>query len=217
MTPSREQKIADVLLRRQMDLTIVLENVHDPHNISAVLRSCDAVGVQEIYALNRYVPKPRRFGRKTSSGSRKWVDVNYFMDLEKCMTAVKSRFKKIYALSSDHPGKSIHEANLTGPAALLFGNEKDGLSKEIMQYADETLTIPMVGMVSSLNISVACAVTLYEAFRQRNAKGMYNRKQLLPEQMNAYKKWVLREIRSVRAIRSRDKNYSLEEDELRCF
>jgi tRNA (guanosine-2'-O-)-methyltransferase len=77
----------------------------------------------------------------------------------------------------------------------MFGNEKDGLTKEIMQYADECLTISMVGMVSSLNISVACAVTLYEAFRQRQLKGLYERKQLLPEQMNIYKKWTLRELR----------------------
>ncbi|HXH19176.1 MAG TPA: TrmH family RNA methyltransferase, partial [Chitinophagales bacterium] len=135
MTPAREQKIADVLLRRQLDLTVVLENVHDPHNISAVLRSCDAVGVQEIFALNKNVPKPKRLGRKSSSGSVRWVDVHYFMDVEKCMAAVKNKYQKIYALSSDHAGKNLHDADLTGSVALLFGNEKDGLTKEIMQYA----------------------------------------------------------------------------------
>ena len=201
LTPAREHKISEVLLKRQFDLTVVLENVHDPHNISAVLRSCDATGVQEIYAVNKSVPKPKKFGRKTSSGSARWVDVNYFMNIGMCMTSVKSRFTKIYALSSDHPGKSLHEVDLTGSVALLFGNEKEGLSKEIMQHADATLTIPMVGMVSSLNISVACAVTLYEAFRQRYAKGMYERKELLPDQMNIYKKWVLRELRKTRGMR----------------
>lgn len=198
MTPAREQKIAEVLIKRQLDLTIVLENVNDPHNISAVLRSCDATGVQQIFAINEKVSKPKRFGRKTSSGSRSWVEVNYFMNREKCMAAVKSSYRKIYALSSDHPGKMLHEADLTVPVALMFGNEKDGLTKAIMNYADETLMIPMAGMVNSLNISVACAVTLYEAFRQRNAKGMYSRMELMPEQLNIYKTWVLRELRKTR-------------------
>ncbi len=201
MTPVREQKIAAVLIKRQLDLTVVLENVNDPHNISAVLRSCDATGVHQIFALNEKVAKPKRFGRKTSSGSRNWVEVNYFMNREKCMAAVKSSYRKIYALSSDHPGKMLHEADLTGSVALMFGNEKDGLTKEIMQHADETLMIPMAGMVNSLNISVACAVTLYEAFRQRNAKGMYNRVELMSEQLNIYKNWVLRELRKTRGLK----------------
>lgn len=201
MTPSREQKIAEVLLKRQTDLTVVLENVHDPHNISAVLRSCDATGVPQIFAVNKNVSKPKRFGRKTSSGSRNWVDVNYFMDLEKCMTTVKSNYDKIYAFSSEQAGKMLHEADYTGSVALLFGNEKEGLTKEILQYADEIIKIPMVGMVRSLNISVACAVSLYEAFRQRNAKGMYNRNDLLSEQLNIYKKWVLRELRKAKTPR----------------
>ena len=201
MTPAREQKISDVLIKRQLDLTVVLENVHDPHNISAILRSCDAVGVQEIYAVNRKVSKPKRFGRKTSSGSRNWVEVNYFMNLEKCMSLVISRHEKIYALSSDHKGKSLYDMDLTGSIALLFGNEKDGLTNKIMSYADETVTIPMAGMVNSLNISVACAVTLFEALRQRNMKGLYDRHEMLPEQLNIYSKWVIRETRKKRGNR----------------
>lgn len=185
-------------MKRQTDLTVVLEDVHDPHNISAVLRSCDAVGVQEIFVLNQNVPKPKRLGRKTSSGSVRWVDVNYFGDLEQCISAVRSRFGKIYALSSDQQGKSFYEADLTGAVALLFGNEKEGLTSEILTHADQILTIPMTGMVSSLNISVACAVALYEALRQRQLKGLYHRTQLLPEQWNIYKRWVLRELRKSR-------------------
>ena len=206
MTPAREQKISNVLLKRQFDLTVVLENVHDPHNISAVMRSCDAVGVQEIYALNPKQQRPKRFGRKTSSGSVRWVDVNYFMNLDNCIASVKSRYRKIYALSSEHPGKSLYEADLTGSVALMFGNEKDGLTREILRHADETIFIPMVGMVSSLNISVACAVTLYEAFRQRTLKGMYNREELQPRQLSIYKKWVLRELRQVRGFQRTPSN-----------
>ncbi len=203
MTPNREQKIADVLIKRQLDITVGLENVHDPHNISAVLRSCDAVGVQEVHVLNEAAPRPRKYGRKTSSGSVRWVDVNYFRECDNFLNAIRSRYQKVYALSSDFSAKSIYEIDLTGSVALLFGNEKDGLSKKMLEAADETLLIPMTGMAASLNISVACAVTLYEACRQRHAKGMYSRTQLLPEQMNVYKKWMLREIRQVRAMHVR--------------
>ncbi len=195
MTPERDQKFSSVLLKRQPDLTVVLENVHDPHNIAAVLRSCDAVGIQEVYAINEKVSRPKRFGHKTSSGSEKWVEVNYFRDRENCIKAVRNKYEKIYALSSEHPGKDLFEADLTGSVALMFGNEHAGLSSEMISHADGLFTIPMVGMVSSLNISVACAVTLYETFRQRNAKGMYNRENLTADQTETYKKWVLREMR----------------------
>ncbi|GIV33293.1 MAG: tRNA (guanosine(18)-2'-O)-methyltransferase [Chitinophagales bacterium] len=195
MTPEREQRMADVLKRRQPDITVVLENVHDPHNIAAVLRTCDAVGVQTVYAVNEKVPRPKKFGHKTSSGSEKWVDVYYYRDPDTCLEDVRKKYEKVYALSSDHPGKSLFEADLTGSVALLFGNEHAGLSSRMLSHADELFTIPMVGMVTSLNISVACAVTLYEAFRQRYAAGLYERTSLTEEQAETYKKWVLREIR----------------------
>ena len=207
MTPHREQKISEVLCLRQWDLTVVLENVHDPHNIAAVMRSCDSVGVQDIYVLNEKNPRPRKFGRKTSSGSVRWVDVNYFREADNCISSLKNRFQKIYALSSEYPGKSLYDVDLTGSVALLFGNEKEGLSKTMLQAADSTITIPMAGMAASLNISVACAVTLYEAYRQRNLKGLYNRKELLPEQMELYKKWTLREIRRVRVKKNAAVHY----------
>ncbi len=204
MTPHREQKIAEVLIKRQLDITVGLENVHDPHNISAVLRSCDAVGVQDVHVLNEHAPRPRKFGRKTSSGSVRWTDINYFRESDNFLNAIRGRYQKIYALSSEFSAKSIYDIDLTGSVALLFGNEKDGLSRKMLEAADETIIIPMTGMTASLNISVACAVTLYEAYRQRHAKGMYDRTQLLPEQMNIYKNWMLRELRQVRAMGRRN-------------
>ncbi|MDZ4844656.1 MAG: TrmH family RNA methyltransferase [Chitinophagales bacterium] len=204
MTPHREQKIAEVLIKRQLDITVGLENVHDPHNISAVLRSCDAVGVQDVHVLNEHAPRPRKFGRKTSSGSVRWTDINYFRESDNFLNAIRGRYQKIYALSSEFSAKSIYDVDLTGSVALLFGNEKDGLSRKMLEAADETIIIPMTGMTASLNISVACAVTLYEAYRQRHAKGMYDRTQLLPEQMNIYKNWMLRELRQVRAMGRRN-------------
>ena len=197
MTPGRENRIFDVLMRRQFDLTVLLENVHDPHNISAVLRTCDAVGIQEIFVLNR-VPKPKKFGRRTSSGSVRWVDVHYFQDLEKCISAVRSKYKNIFAMSSAGGGKNIYNADLSDSAALAFGNERDGLSSELLQIADAAFEIPMAGMVESLNISVACAVALFEAKRQRDVKRMYDGNKFGAAQIEIYKRWVLRELRRVR-------------------
>ncbi len=198
MTPHREEKISNVLLKRQPDLTVMLENVLDPHNISAVLRSCDAVGVQEVYVLNEGLPRPKKFGRKTSSGSKRWVEVNYFKERNNCIEALRSRFQNIYALSADFSAKTIYDVDFTGSTALIFGNEKEGLHPETVKLADACITIPMTGMVSSLNISVACAVSLYEAYRQRQLNGMYDRKNMLPEQSEIYKKWVMRELRRAR-------------------
>lgn len=200
MTPHREQKIADVLIRRQLDITVGLENVHDPHNISAVLRSCDAVGVQDVHILHEHAPRPRKYGRKTSSGSVRWIDMHHFRERENFLQTIRGKYQKVYALSSEFSAKSIYEVDFTGSVALLFGNEKNGLSRALIDAADETLIIPMTGMTSSLNISVACAVTLYEAYRQRMARGMYHRTQLLPGQMEVYKKWMLRELRQIRAM-----------------
>src|SRR6186713_309680 len=113
MTKERQQKIERVLANRQNNLTVVLENVHDPHNISAVLRSCDAVGVQEVFVLNDGRPRPRKFGRKTSSGSVRWIDMNYFKETGNYLNAIKSKYQKIYALSSEFSGKTIYEVDLT--------------------------------------------------------------------------------------------------------
>lgn len=177
MTPEREAKFRRVVNARQANLTVILENVHDTHNIGAVLRTCDSVGIGEIYVLYtdpRLVNKNRVIlGKRTSSGARKWVDVHFFTDTAACFEQVKNRYDKIYSthLSADAVG--LYELDLSQSVALLFGNEHEGVSKEALAYSDGNFLIPQVGMVESLNISVACAVTLYEAHRQRAAKGFY--------------------------------------------
>lgn len=178
----REQKFRKVIQQRQPNLTVILENVHDYHNVGAVLRSCDSVGVMEIFVLysEEYLTKKHLFlGKKTSAGARKWVDIHYYRDVDACFKQVKSKYDCILATHLDEEAKPMHEVDYTGSIALLFGNERDGLSKEALAYADGNFIIPQMGMVESLNISVACAVTLYEAFRQRQAKGFYIEKNLL--------------------------------------
>lgn len=178
MTPERREKLIHVLSKRQPDLTVVLENVFDPHNISAVMRTCDAVGIQEIYILNTKIPRHKKWGARSSSSAAKWLTIHQFQDANECFTALRKNYSKILTthLSSDAVG--LYEINMTEPIALVFGNEHSGVSDEIRALADGNFIIPQMGIIRSLNISVACAVTLYEAFRQKELAGHYNRQDL---------------------------------------
>ena len=183
MTPERYERLTAVLNKRQPDLTVVLENVFDPHNISAVMRTCDAVGIQDIYILNDKIPPHKKWGAKSSSSAAKWLTVHQFTNAEECFAQLRKHYKKIYTthLSTDAVG--LHELNLTQPVALVFGNEHSGVGEEIIALADGNFIIPQVGIIKSLNISVACAVTLYEAFRQKQNAGHYNQSRLEGEKL----------------------------------
>ena len=177
MRIERETKFRQVIKKRQPNLTIILENVHDPHNIGAVLRTCDSVGVKEIFVLYSE-PRLNRehlyLGEASSSGARKWIDVWFYTDVVACFEHVKRDYEQIWSTHLATNSKSLHDLDLSASMALLFGNEHSGVSKDALAYSDGNFIIPQVGMVQSLNISVACAVTLYEAFRQRSLKGFYS-------------------------------------------
>ncbi|MEO6730088.1 MAG: RNA methyltransferase [Ferruginibacter sp.] len=185
MTPERNERLTAVLNKRQPDLTVVLENVFDPHNISAVMRTCDAVGIQDVYILNHKIPPHRKWGAKSSSSAAKWLTIHQFTDAKECLDELRKHYKKIYTthLSTDAVG--LHQLNLTEPVALIFGNEHSGVSEEIIAMANGNFIIPQVGIIKSLNISVACAVTLYEAFRQKNEAGHYNIAKMETEKLSA--------------------------------
>ena len=192
MTPERKEKLTQVLSARQPDLTIVLENVFDPHNISAVMRTCDAVGVQEIYILTNRIPRHKKWGARSSSSAAKWLTVFQFEDVEECFQALRKKYSRIYSTHLSSDAASLHELNLTEPVALVFGNEHSGVSDEIRALADGNFIIPQVGIIRSLNISVACAVTLYEAFRQKNNAGHYQRQDLgHPMKQGVMQHWEL--------------------------
>ena len=176
MTPERTEKFEKVVGQRQFNLTVILENVHDPHNIGAVLRTCDSVGIHEIYALytNDEISEENLIiGKKSSSGARKWVDVHHYTNVEKCFKDVKIKYKKVFCTHLAHDSKNLYDLDLSGSVALLFGNEHSGVSEASLKHCDGNFIIPQMGMVKSLNISVACAVSLYEAARQRTEKGYY--------------------------------------------
>ena len=178
MTPERINRLESVLVKRQPDLTVVLENVFDPHNVSAVMRTCDAVGIQDIYILNHKIDPHRKYGARSSSSAAKWLSIHEYTDPQECFTALRKRYQKIYTTHLSSDAVSMHELNLTESVALVFGNERSGVTEEIIAMADGNFIIPQVGIIRSLNISVACAVTLYEAFRQKNNAGHYNQQKL---------------------------------------
>lgn len=173
-TERRQERIAGVLARRQPDLTVVLENVHDPHNVSAVLRSCDGVGVLRVHTVYSEEERPDAFARTTSASAAKWMEVVHHDAIEACYDVLRRDGFRILATALEGDSLDLYETDLTAPTALVFGNEMRGISRAAGEGADGTLFIPMMGMVQSLNISVACAVTLYEALRQRRVAGAYD-------------------------------------------
>ena len=169
-SPARVARIRTALAQRQPDLAVVLENVHDPHNVSAIFRSCDAVGVPRVDLLYTLEKFPA-IGKKSSSSANKWVGRRPHRSVEECFAVLRAEGFRI-AASHLGPGTvPLHEVNLREPVALVFGNEHRGVSDEAARRADLCFRIPMRGMIQSLNVSVAAAVALYEALRQRMAAG----------------------------------------------
>ena len=187
MTPERSKRLHDVLSKRQLNLTVVLENVSDPHNISAVMRTCDAVGIQEIYILNTIIPRHKKWGAKSSSSASKWLTIHQFTDVETCFDALRKKYNKIYTTHLSHDAVDLYDMNLTENVALIFGNEHSGVSNELIGLADGNFIIPQVGIIKSLNISVACAVSLYEAYRQKQIAGHYDQPQIVGKELSELK------------------------------
>lgn len=173
MTPERARKIAAVLDRRQPDLTVVTDHVHKGHNLSAIVRSCDAVGVMVVHTV---VPAGSyRPHQGTAMGSHRWVEVAAHGDLGEAIGEVRGRGMQVLAAHLGTVAVDYRDIDYTLPTAILMGAEKDGVSAEGVAAADRCITIPMVGMVASYNVSVAAALILNEAWRQRERAGFYDR------------------------------------------
>jgi tRNA (guanosine-2'-O-)-methyltransferase len=192
MTERRREKFLRVLRHRQPSLTVVMEDIHDPHNVSAMLRSCDAVGVMDVHLvyINEKFPV---LGKKSSASANKWIQRHTHSSIAECYKALR---KKGFAIFATHLGKnslSLYDLDLTKKVAIVFGNEHRGVSDEAAELADANFQIPMVGMIESLNVSVACAVTLYEAFRQRAEKGLYKKSLLKPKELKElFNQWAMK-------------------------
>ena len=185
MTPERSEKLLKVLSKRQANLTVVLENVQDPHNASAVMRTCDAVGIQEVYILTTKIPRHKKWGYRSSSSALKWLTIHEFDNLEACVAALRKKFSKILTTHLSSDAVSLYDINFTESIALVFGNEHAGVTEEFRALADGNFIIPQMGIIQSLNISVACAVSIYEAMRQKMVAGHYDKASLPQEQMDS--------------------------------
>lgn len=171
MTDRRRAIIDAVLARRQADLTVLAERLHKPRNFSAIVRTCDAVGINEVHAV------PGEDGLSihwnTSQGAEKWMQVKSHDDLGSACGYLRGKGFQLVAAHLSDRAKDYREIDYTRPTALVVGTELFGVSPAALEQADEQVMIPMKGMTQSLNVSVACAIVLYEAMRQRDAAGLY--------------------------------------------
>jgi len=176
MRPERFHRLKEVLTRRQPDLTVLMEHVHKSHNFSAILRNCDAAGVLEAHAVSPERGLDLHHG--TSAGTKKWVRVRLHANVGE---AVGHLHMEGFTVLAAHPAREAvdyREIDFTRPTAIMVGAELHGVSDDGLALADRQVVIPMVGMVHSLNVSVATALLLYEAMRQRRAAGMYETSRL---------------------------------------
>ena len=175
MTERRRAKIEKVLSQRQKGLTLVMDNVWDPHNVSAIYRSCDAFGVPEVHLYYSQCAFPQ-LSRKTSASAFKWVNTIRHSSKEELVECLHSQGMQILATSCSPAAKPLTAYDFTKPTAIIMGNEHSGVSPELVPMVDGEVYIPMYGMVQSFNVSVASALMLSEASRQRALAGMYEQR-----------------------------------------
>ncbi len=199
MTKERYQKIVAMLRRRQKDLTVIMEGVHKPHNLAAIARTCDAVGISDIHAVTH--KKELGIKKGVAMGSNRWLDMHLHATTAEITGRLKQEGFQIIAADFNEHAQDYRRVDYTRPTALVVGQELFGVSDDTLALADHAIFIPMKGMVQSLNVSVATAIVLYEAHNQREAAGMYDRpsrdsqafRQILfekcyPEQAEKYRK-----------------------------
>ena len=170
---NRQQRLMKVAARRQQG-AVVLEDIHDLHNAAAVLRCCDAFGLHRVLFIFEHEKPfdPRNVGRSSSSTANKWLDYTIYRSTQECLAALKADGYQIIATVADRDAESLVSAELLTPkVAILLGNEHRGLSDRAVRMADRRLTVPMLGMVRSLNVSVTAGIVLYEIYRQRCRAG----------------------------------------------
>ncbi len=172
MTPERHQRILNMLAKRQTDLTVCMEGVHKPHNLAAVVRTCDAIGLNEVHAV--WKNSRMYMSGNSAVGSQNWVNLKHHTSTKDAISCLKEQGMQVLVTNLSSRAVDYREVDYTKPTAIILGQEKFGASAEALAMADQDIVIPMVGMVQSLNVSVACAVTLYEAQRQRQIAGMYD-------------------------------------------
>jgi len=215
MTKARLDRVNQVLSLRQPDLTVILDGVHKPHNIAAIFRSCDATGVLDVH-----VAKPRcGFGRHhmSSGGAQKWMSAYYYESVSDAISTLQGRGFQVLAAHKSQRAVEYQQGDYTKPTAFMMGAELDGVTREVLDRVDGEVYIPMMGMVESLNVSVACAILLSEARRQRLHAGYYDKPRLPAEVISKLQfEWLHPELAS--HYQRENKPYPpLDEDGDVCF
>ncbi|MGO2306587.1 MAG: tRNA (guanosine(18)-2'-O)-methyltransferase TrmH [Providencia sp.] len=177
MNERRYHRICQMMAMRQPDLTICLEEIHKPHNVSAIVRSADAVGIHQIHGI--WPDQHVKLSVSSAAGSNSWVKVISHQSTEEAIFSIKSQNMQVLATNLSDHAVDFREIDYTRPTCIMMGQEKKGISPRALALADQHIIIPMAGMVQSLNVSVASALILYEAQRQRQLAGMYEREHSL--------------------------------------
>ncbi|NPA88329.1 MAG: tRNA (guanine-N2)-dimethyltransferase [Epsilonproteobacteria bacterium] len=203
VSEERLNKMKRILETRQDTLRVFMDYVYSPHNLSAIVRTCDAVNVGKLYYRHQ---KKVKLNNEITMGAHKWIFHEYVDDIEKFYKDIKSQGYQVVVTLLDEDTVDFREVDYTKPTLIVLGNEVDGASEVSIKYADKKVIIPMYGMSQSLNVSVANAVILYEAQRQRAAKGMYDKPQLPQEIIEkTLKKWAYDDIIEKELKRTRHK------------
>ncbi len=189
-TKERIEKVKRVLSLRQPDLRVVLEEVKNTHNASAVVRTCDAAGILNLDIISAS-EEPFPVNEAISTRAEKWLQFHYYTSSTDCLTQLKAEGFKIVATHLSKDSLSYMDLDYTQPLAVIFGNEAEGISEEALGVSDYKIRIPMVGMAQSLNLSVSVGIILYEAMKQRQEKGYYKKRRLPSNEFKTYTdKWL---------------------------
>ena len=192
VSKERFEKMKRVLLYRQNTLRVFMDYVYSHHNLSAIVRTCDAVNVGKLYYRHQ---KEIKLNKEVALGAHKWIFTEYVEDIEKFYKDIKAKGYQVLVTLLSKDAVDFSKVDYTKPTLVVLGNEVDGVSETSLKYADKNIIIPIYGMTQSLNVSVANAVILYEAQRQRMLKGMYDKPSLSDEMIEkTLKKWAYYDI-----------------------
>src|SRR5690554_1608884 len=200
ITPERKQRFIDVLQYRSKHFTVAVEDVYQLHNTSAVMRSCEVFGVQELHVIEQRFGK--RIDKQIAMGAQKWVDIIRYQDSLSCIDSLRQKGYKIIATTPHIDSVYLEDFDISKPSAIFFGTEKEGLSDEVMQNADGFLKIPMVGFTESLNISVSAAIiiqNLMQRLRASDINWKLSEQEILEKRLD----WTRKSIKDINFIERR--------------
>jgi tRNA (guanosine-2'-O-)-methyltransferase len=200
LTDNRKERFIEVLKNRTNHFTIAMEDVFQLHNTSAVMRSCEVFGIQELNVIEEKFGK--RIDKEIAMGAQKWVDVNRFDSIQNCIDSMKEKGYQIIATTPHDNSCMLHEFDITKPSAIFFGTERDGLSQEVIDQADGYLKIPMVGFTESLNISVSAAIIIQDItnrLRLSNIEWQLSEEEILEKRLH----WAKNTIKDIKRVEER--------------